>query len=367
MAKTLVAQVMEHYGRYDFDAFGEADVISAINKENLDFRDLAALLSPAALDLLEPMAQKARQITRRYFGNSVSLFTPIYLSNYCVNGCLYCGYNCRNNIKRAKLSPTEIDAEMLKIASGGFREILILTGESKKHANIDYLRQGVQLARKHFTTIGLETYPLEEQEYALLQAAGADYVSVYQETYNPVKYAQVHVQGPKQDFEYRFNSQERALLGGMRGVSFGCLLGLDDYRQDAFITALHAYSIQRKFPMAEIGFSVPRLRPFKNDTGLFALNVFEKHLLQVMLAYRLFLPFAGITISTRERALFRDNVLGLAATKVSASVKTGVGGHDAEAKGEEQFIISDTRSVDQMAGRLKELGLQPVYVDYVRA
>lgn len=358
--------VLSYYGKYDFDCFGKNDVCNALNKETLDFSDLAALLSPEALIHLEQMAQKAKNVTRQHFGNSITLFTPLYIANYCVNHCAYCGFNCKNNIKRAKLTEDEMETEMRNIAQTGLKDILILTGESRYHTGPGYIRQSIEIAQKYFTTIGLEVYPLETEEYAMLQRAGADYVSVYQETYNIQKYDEVHISGPKKDFAYRFNAQERAIAGGMRGAGFGSLLGLHDYKNDAFMTALHAHFIGRKYPHAEISFSVPRLRPFINNRETSALDVFEPQLLQVMLAYRLFMPFAGITVSTRERAAFRDHVLGLAATRMSAGVKTSVGGHENDKKGDEQFDISDERSVSQINDMLFDRGFQPVFTDYIR-
>ena len=293
------------------------------------------------------------------------MFTPLYIANYCENECVYCGFNCKNKIHRAKLTYEEIDHELSVIAATGLKEILILTGESRHMSDVEYIGEALKLARKHFSTIGIEIYPLNSDEYRYLHECGADFVSVYQETYNPVKYEQMHLSGPKRIYPYRLNAQERALMGGMRGVSFGALLGLDDFRKDAFASGMHAYYIQQKYPHAEISFSTPRLRPYVNNAENNPNDVHEPQLLQVMLAYRLFMPFAGITISTRERAGFRDNVIGMAATKISAGVSVGVGGHEEEAKGDEQFEISDPRSVAEVHNAILNHGLQPVYTDYL--
>ena len=362
----ILNEVLSRYDKYEFDAFQDEDVLEAIGKDTLHERDFAALLSPAAQGRLEEMARQARRRTAQYFGNSVSLFTPLYIANYCVNQCVYCGYNCKNQITRAKLTYEEMRIEMEHIARTGLKELLILTGESRYHSDPEYIAKAVKIAKEYFSTIGIEVYPLETEEYRLLQEAGADFVSVYQETYNTEKYDQVHISGPKKDFAYRFQAQERAILGGMRGVNFGALLGLDDFRKDAFAAGLHAMFLQKKYPHAEIGFSVPRLRPYKNNESNNAGEVHETQLLQVMLAFRLFLPFAGICISTRERAGFRDHVVGLAATKISAGVSTSVGGHDEQAKGDSQFEISDPRSVEEIAAMLRTHGCQPVYRDYIR-
>ena len=357
-----VLNVMNHY---DYHRYTAADVRSALVKDNLSPEDFAALLSPAAFPFLEEMARKAQYETRKHFGNSVCMFTPLYIANYCENEGVYCGFNCKNKIHRAKLTYEEIDHELSVIAATGLKEILILTGDSRHMSDVEYIGEALKLARKYFSTIGIEIYPLNSDEYWYLHECGADFVSVYQETYNPVKYEQMHLSGPKRIYPYRLNAQERALMGGMRGVSFGALLGLDDFRKDAFASGMHAYYIQQKYPHAEISFSTPRLRPYVNNAENNPNDVHEPQLLQVMLAYRLFMPFAGITISTRERAGFRDNVIGMAATKISAGVSVGVGGHEEEAKGDEQFEISDPRSVAEVHNAILNHGLQPVYTDYL--
>ncbi|HHY72118.1 MAG TPA: 2-iminoacetate synthase ThiH [Bacillus bacterium] len=362
----LMEKVLRAVDNYDHEVFSSYHVEKALNKDHLSIDDYAAILSPAALPYLEEMAKKAKLETRKHFGNAISLFTPLYIANYCENECVYCGFKATNKIQRATLSKTDAEAELKAIAATGLEEILLLTGESRYKSDVEYIGETVTLATKYFSTVGIEIYPLNTDEYAFLRSCGADFVSVYQETYNPNKYAEVHLWGSKRIFPYRFHAQERALLGGMRGVSFGALLGLDDFRKDAFAAGLHAHLIQQKYPYAEISFSVPRLRPYKNNADNNPKDVYEKQLLQVMLAYRLFMPYAGITISTRERAGFRDNVIGLVATKMSAGVSVGVGGHNEEQKGDEQFEISDERTVEEVHQTIVKKGLQPVYTDYVR-
>ncbi len=364
---SIMNKVLKMVDDYDYNRYTAADVRNVLCKDSLDTDDLAVLLSPAAQPMLEKMAQKAKLETAKHFGNTVCMFTPLYIANYCENYCVYCGFNCSNKIHRGKLSMEEIEAEYKTIAETGLREILLLTGESKTASPVEYIADAVRLAKKYFSTIGIEVYPMNSDEYAMIKEAGADFVSVYQETYNPVKYEEVHLRGPKRVFPYRFNAQERALMGGMRGVAFGSLLGLSDFRKDAYAAGLHAFFIQQKYPWAEISYSLPRLRPYINNADNNPNDVHETQLLQVMLAYRLFMPYAGITISTRERAGFRDNVVGLAATKISAGVKVGIGGHgNNEQKGDEQFEISDPRSVDEVRNSMFEKGLQPVFTDYVR-
>lgn len=361
MEKVLIARE-----QYDYEQYTSHDVEKSLNKEHLSLEDYKVILSPAALPYLEEMAKKAMAETRKHFGNSISLFTPLYIANYCENECVYCGFKATNKINRATLSLDEGEDELKAIAATGLKEILLLTGESRYKSDVEYIGKTVKLAANYFSTVGIEIYPLNINEYSFLQSCGADFVSVYQETYNTDTYEKVHLWGSKRIFPYRFHAQERALLGGMRGVSFGALLGLDDFRKDAFAAGLHAHLIQQKYPHAEIGFSVPRLRPYKNNAENGPKDVHEKQLLQVMLAYRLFMPYAGITISTRERAGFRDNVIGLAATKMSAGVNVGVGGHNEEQKGDEQFEISDERSVNDVHQVIRRKGLQPVYADYIR-
>lgn len=363
----LMEQVLSGVNEYDYHQFSSKEVEQALNNQNLlSLEDYAAILSPAAMPYLEDMARKAMHTTRKHFGNSISLFTPLYIANYCENQCEYCGFKATNKIHRAVLSLDEAEQELKAISSTGFKEILLLTGESRYKSDIEYIGETIKIATKYFSTIGIEIYPVNVEEYAYLHQCGADFVSVYQETYNTDTYEKVHLWGSKRTFPYRFHAQERALLGGMRGVAFGALLGLDDFRKDAFAAGLHAYLIQQKYPHAEVSFSTPRLRPYKNNAENGPKDVHERQLLQVMLAYRLFMPYAGITISTRERAGFRDHVIGMAATKMSAGVQVGVGGHSEEQKGDEQFVISDERSLSEVHRMILSKGLQPVYTDYVR-
>lgn len=366
IASDIRDKVLKTVDNFDHFKVSSQDVEAALKKDHLSAEDYGALLSPAATPYLEEMAKKAIIETRKHFGNSIALFTPLYIANYCENNCVYCGFNCQNKIRRGKLTMTEMEEELQTIAKTGLKEILILTGESRFHSGVEYIGAAIKLATRYFSTIGIEIYPLNTDEYAYLKKCGADFVSVYQETYNLSKYEQVHLSGSKRVFPYRFDAQERALIGGMRGVSFGALLGLDDFRKDAFATGLHAAFILQKYPHAEIGFSTPRLRPFINNVDNNPNDVHEKQLLQVMLAYRLLMPFAGITISTRERAGFRDHVIGMVATKISAGVSVGVGGHEEEEKGDQQFEISDPRSVSEVHQMILKRGLQPVYSDYIR-
>ncbi len=359
-------QVIAKMKAYDYTKYTAADVKRALSAEYPSIEDFAALLSPAAEPFLEEMARKATIETRKHFGNSVYLFTPLYISNYCENYCVYCGFNCHNKIRRAKLDTDGIRREMEAIAKTGMEEILILTGESRKMSDIEYIGNACSIAHEYFKNVGIEVYPMNTDEYKYVHECGADYVTVFQETYNSDKYETLHLGGHKRIFPYRLNAQERAIRGGMRGVAFAALLGLDDFRTDAFAAGVHAYLIQRKYPHAEISFSCPRLRPIINNDKINPRDVHEKQLLQVMTAFRIFMPFAGLTISTRERAGFRDNVVGMCATKISAGVSTGIGSHtDEESLGDDQFEISDGRTLTEVCDAIRSRGLQPVMNDYV--
>lgn len=360
-------QVLSAMNTYDYNKYTEADVRRALARDSRTPEDFAALLSPAALPLLEELAQCAKIETRKHFGNGVNMFTPVYIANYCENFCIYCGFNCHNKINRAQLGEEEIEKEMKAVAESGLEEVLILTGESRAKSSVEYIGKACEIAGKYFNVIGLEIYPVNSDEYAYLHKCGADYVTVFQETYNAEKYGTLHLAGHKRIFPYRLNAQERALRGGMRGVGFAALLGLDDFRKDAFATGMHAYLLQRKYPHAEIAFSCPRLRPIINNEKINPMDVHEPQLLQVVTAYRLFMPYSSITVSTRECARVRNNLVNIAATKISAGVSTGIGEHveDIEEKGDDQFEISDGRSVEEVYQDLLDLDLQPVMKDYL--
>ena len=365
-------KVLSQMDSYDPSRYTPNDVTRALRKENLTVEDLKALLSPAAEPLLEQMAERARIETRKHFGNTVYLFTPLYIANYCENYCVYCGFNCYNHIRRMKLSMEQIEHEMKVIADSGMEEILILTGESRAKSDVKYIGEACKLARKYFRMVGIEIYPVNVEDYRYLHECGVDYVTVFQETYDNVRYEQLHLAGHKRVFPYRFEAQERALMGGMRGIACSALLGLSDFRKDALASALHVYYLQRKYPHAEISLSCPRLRPIINNGKINPQDVGERQLCQILCAYRIFLPFAGITVSSRESETFRNGIVKIAATKISAGVSTGIGDHESkytgkesDAEGDEQFEINDGRSFDKMYKDMSAEGLQPVLNDYL--
>lgn len=367
------SKVMEHMNNFDYSKYIGKDVMKALEHETCSIEDFKALLSPAAEPFLELMAERASRETSRHFGNTVYMFTPLYIANYCENYCVYCGFNCYNHINRMKLSAEQIEKEMKIIAESGMEEILILTGESRSQSDVNYIGEACKLARKYFRMVGLEIYPVNTDKYRYLHECGADYVTVFQETYDSDKYETLHLMGHKRVWPYRFDAQERALMGGMRGVAFSALLGLSDFRKDALATALHAYYLQRKYPQAEISLSCPRLRPIINNEQINPLDVREKQLCQILCAYRIFLPYAGITVSSRESASFRNGIVKIAATKVSAGVSTGIGDHESKYsgkescsdQGDEQFEINDDRSLEKMYSDIEGEGLQPVLNDYL--
>lgn len=369
----ICSKVISEMKSYDYDSYTAADVRAALAHENCTVEDLKALLSPAAEPFLEKMAERARLETQKHFGNTVYLFTPLYIANYCENYCVFCGFNCYNDIKRMKLDMEQIEHEMQIIADSGMEEILILTGESRSKSGIEYIGEACRLARKYFKMVGVEIYPVNTDEYRYLHECGVDYVTVFQETYDSDRYEQLHLMGHKRVWPYRFDAQERALMAGMRGVAGSALLGLSDFRKDALASALHMYYLQRKYPHAEISLSCPRLRPIVNNEAINPLDVHERQLCQVLCAYRIFMPFCGITVSSRESETFRNGIVKIAATKVSAGVSTGIGDHESKYTGkenvseggDEQFEINDGRSFKKMYDDMSGDGLQPVLNDYL--
>jgi 2-iminoacetate synthase len=325
-----------------------------------------ALMSPAASSLLEEMAQKASRLTVQHFGRTVSLFTPLYLANFCTNHCVYCGFNCTNSIHRSKLTLDEVDVEGAAIAATGLKNLLILTGDAPAKTGVDYLEACTRVLTKHFPSVSIEVFALTEEEYARLVGAGVDGMTMFQETYDEKLYAVLHPKGPKRDFRFRLDAPERACEAGMRVVNIGALLGLAEWRRDALLTGLHAAYLMHAYPETEIAVSLPRMRPHVGDWEPASI-VSDRDMVQFLMALRLFLPRVGITISTRENAEFRENILPLGVTRMSAGVSTAVGGHsggDGDEENTGQFDISDGRSVDEVCAALRGKGYQPVFKDW---
>jgi 2-iminoacetate synthase len=357
---------LQTYNDVDIAAYlqqvSDADIKKILAKNRLQPCDYLALLSPRAEGHLEAMAQKAHQLTVRHFGKTMLLFTPMYLANYCTNQCVYCGFNQKNDLHRKKLSLDEVEAEARLIAQTGLKHILILTGDSRKESSVSYMESCVAVLRNYFTCIGIEVYSLTVDEYRQLIAAGVDGFTMFQETYDPLLYAQLHLAGPKRNYRFRLEAPERACQAGMRTVNIGALLGLNDWRTEAFLTGLHADYLQNTYPHVEISISPPRMQPHAGSFAPRAI-VTDRNLVQYLLAFRLFMPRGGITLSTRESASLRNHLVQLGITKMSAGVCTAVGGRShTEEIG--QFEIADNRGVSQMADMLYAQGYQPVYKDW---
>jgi len=361
-------------------AIDRADVRRVLGKAFLDAEDFAVLLSPAAGEELEGMARRASEETLRHFGRARQFFAPLYLGNYCSNRCVYCGFNAGKTISRKALTMEEVEEEASALAATGLRCVLALTGDAPGRTGADYIAEAVSVLARHFSSVGIEVQALTEEEYASVAAAGANSMTMFQETYDPELYARLHLSGPKRNFTFRLDAPHRAVRGGMRGITLGALLGLGDWRFDIYMMAMHGQWLQQKFPDLELAFSLPRIRPRtegeqsadagtdKKGQHIFEpLLVDDRAFVQALTALRCFLPHVGITLSTRERAYLRDHLLPLGVTKISAGVCTGVGGYaKPEIKDKDvQFVIDDGRSVDEMAQALESLGYQPVFADWL--
>lgn len=350
-----------------------ADVQTSLDRagdiNSLDVQDLLTLLSPAARGFLEPMAQKAGQITRQYFGRTIGLYAPMYISDYCSNHCTYCGFNTHTRFPRTQLSLDQIEQEAKVISDMGIRHILVLTGEAPARTPLSYLEDAISIMTRYFSSISLEMFPMEEADYRALNAAGADGLTVYQEVYDQNLYKEVHPKGPKADYAFRLLTPERGARAGFRAVNIGTLFGLGDPRAEAFMAGLHARYLEREFPNVEVSLSLPRMT--HAEGAIAPRNLLsDMDFVQTMLAWRLFMPRLGLSISTRESAEFRDRLIHLGATRYSAGSKTDVGGywvHNPEITNQlttVQFEITDTRTVDQVTQMIRTSGYQPVFKDW---
>jgi 2-iminoacetate synthase len=359
------------YKNFDFNTFinqiSSTKIQNIINKEDLSAMDFLALLSPKALTHIESMAQKANEISVKNFGKCILLYAPLYVSNFCINNCLYCGFSTNNNINREVLNFEEIE-ENCKVVSGyGIRHILLVCGESRVKTSLEYLKKSVEILKKYFDCVDLEVYPLEENEYRQLFETGVDGLTIYQETYNEELYKVLHTKGAKADYKYRLETCERAGRANFRNLNVGALLGLDNFVSEVFFAGLHAQYLRRSFPQAEIGMSFPRLCPAE---GKFKpkVTVSDKQLVQAMCAVRIFINRINIAISTRESALLRKNIIPLGITKMSAGSSTEVGGYVKRIKNNEilskgQFTINDIASVNDVKETIYKSGYQPIMKD----
>ncbi len=359
-------ETLNEWASFDFKGYlgsiSENDIEKSLFKQNLSNLDFLNLLSEAASPYLEKMAQKSSSLTIKNFGKAIALYIPLYISNYCVNECSYCGFNKSNRISRSKLSMEEIEKNAREIFRTGLKHILVLTGESRDETPVNYLEEAVRLLKKIFSSVSIEVFPMDVPDYKKLVQAGADGLTIYQETYNRALYGKVHLSGPKKNFDYRLGAPERGAAAFFRSVSIGPLFGLGDPLEEAFFCGLHARHLFTSFPGVEVGISLPRLNEAEGKfKAIYPLS--DKNFVQYLAALRLFLPRAGIALSTRERAAFRDNLIGLGITKMSGGSSTSVGGYCGKPD-TPQFEVSDHRSVAEIAHVIMEKGYDPVYKDW---
>lgn len=335
-----------------------------LGKEQITVEDFACLLHPdISLDQLEQMAGKAQRMTRQRFGRTILLYAPLYLSNECENGCLYCGFNATNELPRKTLNLGEIEREAKLLHRQGFRHMLLLTGEAPQAADIDYLEEAVRIVKQYCGSVSIEVFPMDQDGYQRMVEAGVDGLTLYQETYDAALYAKLHPYGPKSDFHYRLHAPERAARAGFRRIGIGSLLGLGNCLSDLFYSGLHARYLMRHFWRTQITISFPRLRP---ATGSFTPrdNVSDKQLTQFICALRLLLPDAGLVLSTRESAQLRDNLLPIGITQMSAGSCTAPGGYGDHSDEGGQFAINDERTPAQIEQLLRSRGYDPVWKDW---
>lgn len=339
------------------------DVEHALVKDKLDPEDFKALISPAGLNYLEPMARRSQQLTLQRFGKTIQLYTPLYLSNECQNICTYCGFSLDNKIKRKTLTDAEIIKEAEAIKALGFDHVLLVTGEANKTVGVPYIRHAIELVKPIFSHISIEVQPLEEDEYKELADAGIHTVLVYQETYHKEVYKEYHPKGKKSNFYYRLETPDRLGRAGIHKIGLGVLLGLEDWRVDSFYTALHLNYLEKKFWKTKYSISFPRLRPAE---GVIAPRFImkDKELVQLICAYRLFNQEVELSISTRESETFRNNVFKLGVTTMSAGSKTNPGGYAVEPESLEQFDVCDERSPKEVAEVIQNGGYEPVWKDW---
>ena len=339
------------------------DVQHALQTSKRDLEDFKALISPAAMPFLEILAQKSRQITQKRFGKTIQMYVPLYLSNECQNICTYCGFSFDNKIKRKTLNDQEVIAEVEVLKSMGFDHVLLVTGEASQTVGVPYLKQVIQLIRPYFSHISIEVQPLDETDYTELIAEGLNTVLVYQETYHEEDYKLHHPKGKKSNFQYRLETPERLGKAEIHKMGLGVLIGLEDWRTDCFYTALHLNYLEKTFWKTKYSISFPRLRPFSG--GLEPKVVMsDAELVQLICAYRIFNEEVELSISTREDEVFRNNVINLGITAMSAGSKTNPGGYKVDPQSLEQFEISDERSPAQIAQMIQNQGYEPVWKDW---
>ncbi|WP_443938471.1 2-iminoacetate synthase ThiH [Pedobacter sp. MW01-1-1] len=339
------------------------DVEAALAKEKRTLEDFKALVSPAAAPYLEQMAYMSQQLTLKRFGKTLQMYVPLYLSNECSNICTYCGFSYTNNVRRKTLSSIEIMQEVAVLKEMGYDHVLLVTGEENQHVNVDYFKKVLELIRPYFSHISMEIQPLDLEEYQQLTPYGLNTVLVYQETYHQEDYKKHHPKGKKSNFKYRLETPDRLGQSGIHKMGLGVLIGLEDWRTDCFFTSLHLQYLEKKYWQSKFSISFPRLRPFSGGLAP-KVEMSDRELVQLICAYRLFNQEVELSISTRESAAFRDNIIKLGITSISAGSKTNPGGYVVAPESLEQFEISDERTPAEIAQVIRKQGYEAVWKDW---
>ncbi|AFR36175.1 2-iminoacetate synthase ThiH [Riemerella anatipestifer] len=341
----------------------EREVQQALAHPKRNLEDFKALISPAGQPYLEQMAKESHLKTRKRFGNTMQMYAPMYLSNECHNICTYCGFSFSNQIPRRTLTDDEILKEAQFIKNKGYEHILLVTGEANRTVGVDYLENAIRLLRPYFANISIEVQPLNQEEYERLKKAGLYATLVYQETYHRETYRQHHPKGKKSNFDFRLETPDRLGRAGLHKIGIGALLGLEDWRADSFFTALHLKYLQKRYWKTKYSISFPRLRPFSGGLEP-KVAMTDADLVQLICAYRLLDEDIELSISTRESAKFRDHIVHLGITSMSAESKTNPGGYVVEPQSLEQFEISDERTTEEIHKMLIENNIEPVWKDW---
>ncbi|WP_339844435.1 2-iminoacetate synthase ThiH [uncultured Dokdonia sp.] len=358
------------FDTYDWDtvekeiySYTRQDVRNVLDKEKIDLEDFKALISPAAKDFLEEMAQRSHALTKKRFGNTIQMYIPMYLSNECQNICTYCGFSMTNKIPRKTLSDAEILKEVAFLKSKGYDHILLVTGEANKTVGVSYLKNAIEHIRAHFANISIEVQPLDQEEYEQLIEAGLYAVLVYQETYHEATYKTHHPKGRKSNFDYRLDTPDRLGKAGIHKIGIGALFGLEDWRVDSFYTALHLKYLQKTYWKTKYSISFPRLRPHQGEVQP-KVEMTDADLVQLICAYRLLDEDVELSMSTRESERFRNNIISLGITSISAQSKTNPGGYVVDPQSLEQFEISDERDTEEIKQMIESQGYQAVWKDW---
>lgn len=358
------------FNTYDWDtlekeiySYTTHDIRHILNKVKIDLEDFKALISPAAKPFLEEMAQRSHTLTKKRFGNIIQMYVPMYLSNECQNICTYCGFSITNKIPRRTLKDNEILKEVKFLKSKGYDHILFVTGEANKTVGVTYIKHAIELIREHFSNISIEAQPLTQDEYKQLIDSGLYAVLVYQETYNKATYKIHHPKGKKSNFDYRLDTPDRLGKAGIHKIGLGALFGLEDWRVDSFYTALHLKYLQKTYWKTKYSISFPRLRPHQGEVQP-KVEMTDSDLVQLICAYRLLDEDVELSMSTRESEKFRNNIINLGITSISAESKTNPGGYAVDPQSLKQFEISDERTTEEIEQMIKSQGYDVIWKDW---